>query len=638
MAQTKFNNLAQRVIKFEALNEDDIDANSTMFIKEIEQTELKEIWTECKKAYEVCVLDLNDQEQLQELEDQYFEAFNEYKRQMSKINMSIADFTAQNVSQIESDSPNPNVRVPPCDTETFYGDYLSWPTFRDMFSAIYIKNSQLSSVERLYYLLQKTGGEAKEIIKNVPLTHNGFLIAWNNLKAQYENSRILINNQLKILFNLEKCNEEKSGPIKKLQRSINNCITTLELYKIDIQNWDAILIYLCSSRLPDLSLSLWEQSIVDKTKIPKWKELDTFLTSRFQTLESMNDLKVSTKRESNNSKDFSVNCDLCNQAHHLRFCSKFLQLTVAERFSFVKKNNICINCLSNTHEFKNCKSKFTCSICKKQHHSLLHRDNNHQNNNAYGKNQGGNISKKISQHTTHHHTIQSTNEVLRPLPNQVLQPTNTFPQSDRVIRPAEKYNQTNEALRPLSNQVSQPANQNNEVLRPLDTNLHVHFSSTTRSVLLGTALIYIKHSGISYRARALIDPGSEASFVSEKIFNILKLPRQPISAQVSGLNGSVSIRPRHYTNFEIGSIYNPDIQINVNALVVPQITGHLPSQPCDIALLEGLPDLQYADENFFKSSKIDILIGGDLYPNILLEGVKNNHIMGCTNLKVQLQN
>jgi len=34
-------------------------------------------------------------------------------------------------------------RLPPCDSEVFTGDYLRWPTFRDVLSSIYINNTKL---------------------------------------------------------------------------------------------------------------------------------------------------------------------------------------------------------------------------------------------------------------------------------------------------------------------------------------------------------------------------------------------------------------------------------------------------------------------------------------------------------------
>jgi len=50
-------------------------------------------------------------------------------------------------------------------------------------------------------------------------------------------------------------------------------------------------------------------------------------------------------------------------------------------------------------------------------------------------------------------------------------------------------------------------------------------------VLLGTVIINICHMGTNYRSRALIDSGSEATFITEHLFNIIKLPFQTVAAQ-----------------------------------------------------------------------------------------------------------
>ena len=71
--------------------------------------------------------------------------------------------------------PDHGIKVPACDTAIFAGDYLSWPTFRDMFTAIYKNNSRLTDVEKLNHLIQKTVGEAKEIVQRVPLTSSRLL-------------------------------------------------------------------------------------------------------------------------------------------------------------------------------------------------------------------------------------------------------------------------------------------------------------------------------------------------------------------------------------------------------------------------------------------------------------------------------
>ena len=54
-----------------------------------------------------------------------------------------------------------NYHVPLCDMETFKGDYLKWPSFCDLFTAVYKNNKCLSKVEKLFHLNAKTSVDAK---------------------------------------------------------------------------------------------------------------------------------------------------------------------------------------------------------------------------------------------------------------------------------------------------------------------------------------------------------------------------------------------------------------------------------------------------------------------------------------------
>jgi len=87
-------------------------------------------------------------------------------------------------------------------TKVFAGDYLRWPTFRDLFTAIYINNPGMTPVEKLFHLNAKTSGYAHTIVSNFPLTIDGFRSAWANLTERFVNKQFLVNSQLKILFNV----------------------------------------------------------------------------------------------------------------------------------------------------------------------------------------------------------------------------------------------------------------------------------------------------------------------------------------------------------------------------------------------------------------------------------------------------
>lgn len=184
-----------------------------------------------------------------------------------------------------------SVKVPPCDTEVFYGNYLDWPSFRDMFSAIYINNARLSEVQKLFHLRAKTKGDASNIVSKFPLTNANFELAWKALRDHFENRRILVNNQLKILFNLPRVSVESGRAIKKLQTDISDALTALQTEGVVVDNWNCILVYLCSSRLPETTIALWEQTLRDPMAIPLWSDMNTFLTNRYRVLEAIQDIK-----------------------------------------------------------------------------------------------------------------------------------------------------------------------------------------------------------------------------------------------------------------------------------------------------------------------------------------------------------
>lgn len=108
--------------------------------------------------------------------------------------------TKEKIESRTVDETGFSLKVPPCDTELFNGGYDKWPSFRDMFSAVYAKHPKLSPAQKLVHLRAKTRGEASQIVKQFALTDDNFILAWEALRQRYENKRILINHQLRKNF------------------------------------------------------------------------------------------------------------------------------------------------------------------------------------------------------------------------------------------------------------------------------------------------------------------------------------------------------------------------------------------------------------------------------------------------------
>ncbi|CAD6997982.1 unnamed protein product [Ceratitis capitata] len=583
-----FSRACDALLEFEELYNNTPSANHSVFSLEIQKEELKALWIKVKETFDGHSRNLSggesDTSAMLAAKCRYQDCYAAYLTCAALMGETIHNltFVQQSSSTVNppvrepETAPRSSINLPPCDTEIFFGDYMAWPSFRDLFTAIYINNSRLTPVEKLYHLNQKTRGEARDIVKKSPLTNDGFATAWQNLSDRYENKRVMVNSQLKTLFNLPTVTVERGTEIKNLQRAVNNCISVLQMYGIEIRNWDAIFVFLVSSRLPDTTLALWEQGIVDKAEIPRWEELDCFLSSRFQTLETVSDIQSTRvskvgqnrapvtsygKKVSSHHTQFSQPvCRLCpDSSHALKACSKFLAMKVDERTKIVRKYNLCMNCLAHSHIARDCKSSFSCFSCHQRHHSLLHRTP---------------TGNKPSTTTSRSQLDSSGNKSTQ-------SPTTSG-------------------------------------------NIQALFVTNARNIILGTAMVHICYNGVNYEARALLDSGSEGTFITKRLQRRIKIPTQPVDFQISGINATTPANVREAARLVIGSPVNPEIRIEARGLILPQLTGNLPQLTVDQVDLSLLPPINLADANFYKSQQVDLVIGADLYPAIMMGNIQRN--------------
>ncbi|XP_075150481.1 uncharacterized protein LOC142224584 [Haematobia irritans] len=101
----------------------------------------------------------------------------------------------------------------------------------------------------------------------------------------------------------------------------------------------------------------------------------------------------------------------------------------------------------------------------------------------------------------------------------------------------------------------------------------------------------------------------------------MRLPFKKSSARITGLNNTVSASAEKQCTFILGSTLDDSVEIPTTALVVPNLSECLPSSTIEHNFLDILPDIPLADPKFFYSSKIDILLGGDIFPSIMQKGV-----------------
>ncbi|XP_035220181.1 uncharacterized protein LOC118193235 [Stegodyphus dumicola] len=143
----------------------------------------------------------------------------------------------------------------------------------------------------------------------------------------------------------------------------------------------------------------------------------------------------------------------------------------------------------------------------------------------------------------------------------------------------------------------------------------------TQAVLLPTAIVYVKDiNGDLQKCRMLIDSGSQGSFIREHCVNLLQLKRTSANISVNGLSSQKIAKVSGSVQLQVTSPFYKNASISVNALIIPKITCDLPQYQVDRSVSTSFKHLWLADTNCFQPGPIDILLGADVFGEIMLHG------------------
>lgn len=578
------------------------DDDQTESILEVKMMDLEDRWNKLQIAYSTLNISLDgqDKEFMDSARGKFHSCSESYYDCKSRI-LDLLRLKRGGMRQLDMTTPMAplppsgpsafsglNIKLPPCDTEIFEGGYEEWPSFRDMFIAIYVNHPKLTPAQKLFHLRNKTRGEAGAIVKRYTLCDETFPLAWEALKLRYENTRVLVDCQLRILFNIPIAGSEDSQSIQNLQATVNDCLARLKTLGVSTDDWDPLLIYLVSTKLPEKTLALWEQSLDSHRSLPKWSQMNSFLINRYEIVERITSIKetktffgaqVSPVHSYITEDKSDKDCRFCSASHSIRACPGFKQLSVSDRINFVFENKICNNCLSSSHMKKECKSKHSCAECKQFHHTLLHL-----------KKQKTPLKRNDAPPQTPLHTQDQPS-----CSNQAVF-LSSSPEDDLIACSPTLF-------------TSQP-------------NMHSHVSSNYTNVLLRTALVPVEYLGEIFTIRALIDSGSQRTFISERIRNRLRLPTKRSPCIISGIGCKTQSSDKECDI----TLCSKDMKrkIVVSAIILPKVTNYLPSFTIKPPNLEAFSEIQLADPFFFKSAQIDLILGEDNAHHVEMEGIIKN--------------
>ncbi|XP_071653077.1 uncharacterized protein [Temnothorax longispinosus] len=155
------------------------------------------------------------------------------------------------------------------------------------------------------------------------------------------------------------------------------------------------------------------------------------------------------------------------------------------------------------------------------------------------------------------------------------------------------------------------------------TSLHAgQTKGLSSGVLLATARVFVDNRyNQRIMTRALIDPGSEVSLVTEALVQRLRLPRKPTSTIIVGVGGKQTGIARGRVSITLSSRF-ADFTTTISALVLPRITRYEARAETSRSRWEHLKGLPLADPDGQADGAIALLLGADVYASIIDEGIR----------------
>ncbi|KAL0821872.1 hypothetical protein ABMA28_005274 [Loxostege sticticalis] len=521
-----------------------------------------------------------------------------------------------------------NAKLPTLPLPSFSGESTDWTSYFDLFCSLVHHNTAYTDAEKFRYLLLTLKNEPYNLVKSIPITDENYSSAIEILTSRYENKRIIASHHLDKIINIPSCSEKSTSDLRHLLNTFQENIKPLEVMKFPTSEWSFILLHILLRKIPVSVRKQFELSLKSSSDIPKVDSLISFLERELAADEiSTNNFGQSSKHLSQKggrlnstvapsrgevaaahqlqrrafaanfaspTSDLSSNippykqgdrthltCLLCHAQHTLTKCSKFLNLSVSDRFSFIQKKNICFNCLHLGHNVSQCKSNFSCRNCQKRHHTLIHFDKN-----IVGVNKSADPSSGNSQSFSLPPTAECNNVVPSCSTDTQLAMTST---RDNVVG--------------CSNTASNASN------------------VRTSTVLLSTALVdvYDNNQKLS-TVRCLIDTGSQATFISEACAQRLGISRKRVNnLPVYGINDNKPVYPKGVVSCFISPRNQSQPSIQVEALILPKlITTQMPTCQLPNTGWSHIQNLTLADPSFHTPQPVEMLLGADILPHILL--------------------
>lgn len=528
--------------------------------------------------------------------DQFQELYFEVKLLLSK---SIKSFIVPGASTVETGivGSHQSVKLPTIVLPTFDGTYEKWLNFHDTFSSLIHSSKNLSIIEKFHYLKSTLSGNALQLIQSIEVTNENYDVAWTLLKERFTNKKLLIKKHVNALFELRSVAKENSSNLRDLLDGMTMNLRVLKHLGQPVDQWDTLIVYYITNKFDSSTRKEWESSTHGTKKdVATVCDLSEFIETRCAILESLE--SHSSKNQTSVTPGGQVSSSATIKSH-----SKLVSSSGQTSNSFVTSVPFKEGHTSSSGSSGETK----CGFCGNNHLNHLCEE--------FLKLSVGERHKRVVE-------LRMCFNCLRP-GHSSLDCSSTYrcrecnKRHHSLIHFNEGINNINTKVSTSSDVSTTPVINTNEV------NSKINLCSRNQSgqVMLATAIVNVNnYQGEKVKCRVLLDSASESNFICEDLCQRLKLRRRRVFIPISGITEIQTDNPvKQSVDATIGSTNN-GFKVNMEFLVMSKITGGVPSRSVEISSWNIPKNIVMADPWFNVKSKIDMLLGAQMFFKMMSVG------------------
>lgn len=139
----------------------------------------------------------------------------------------------------EAQSSSSKVKLPKISLLQFSGKLSLWPSFIVLFNTSIHHNTHLVEIEKYQYLLASLKVDALNLVKNLPMSAEHYIIAYDTLVIRYQNK--LATYYWNLIVSAKALKIDSAEALRSLLDTFNENLRALQLMEFPIAEWDFIL-------------------------------------------------------------------------------------------------------------------------------------------------------------------------------------------------------------------------------------------------------------------------------------------------------------------------------------------------------------------------------------------------------------